>query len=460
MKILVINISLRPKSQQLFFPIGLGYIVSAIDRAGFDLEILDIDAHRYSDETVARLIGKKHYDVVTFGCIVTGYKIVKTLAELIKVHRKEILIICGNSVASSIPELLLSKTEVDIAVIGEGDITIVELLRAIENKEPLEQVNGICFKRGDQIVATSPRKIIADLDSIPLINWDLFDMDIYIPKSKTRCPKPCPIDYDSIRLISVNTARGCLYHCTFCYHVFIKDKYRVRSPQSICTEIKLLKEKYGINYIAFSDELTFYSIKQCENFVDTFLKENLQIYWDADCRANLFEEKDFGLVKKLKAAGCNGLGYSLESTNPEILRAMNKNISSRQFSVQSKVLQRAGLATWTSLVIGYPQETETSINETFNCCYENDIYPSVGYILPQPGTPIYDFAIKTGKIKDKESYLLSTGDRQDFSINFTRMDQDRIEALVGRNLQKISDKLNLGLKKDGLIKTGVYRSKN
>ena len=458
MKVLLINISLRPESPQLLFPIGLGCIASAIDRAGFDLEILDIDAHRYTDEEVERFIKEKEYDVVAFGCIVTGYKIVKKLAEVIKKHKK-VPIICGNSVASSIPDLLLSRTRVDIAVIGEGDITIVELLKTIENNESLEKVDGIYFKHDGKIISTPPRSVIADLDTIPPINFDLFDIDIYISKSKTGCSEPYPIDYDLIKAMPVNTARGCLYRCTFCYHVFRNNKYRVRSPQSICEEIKLLKEKYDINYVWFFDELTFYSIKQCENFVDTMLKENLEVYWTADCRADLFREEDFDLAVKLKKSGCVGLGYSLESANEDILKAMNKKMKPSQFAVQTKVLQRAGIATLTSLVLGYPQETEESIKQTYDCCYDNDIYPSTGYILPQPSTPIYDYAIRTGKIKDEEEYLLSIGDRQDFSINFTQMEQSRIEQIVKENLLRISEKLNMGLDEKKLIKTGVYRVK-
>ncbi|MFW9917765.1 MAG: cobalamin-dependent protein, partial [Candidatus Thorarchaeota archaeon] len=118
MKVLMINICLRPEHPRLLFPIGLGYVASAVKKAGFDLEILDVDAYRYTDEEVEQFIKEKDYDVVAFGCIVTGYKIVKKLAETIKKH-KRVPIVCGNSVASSIPELLLSGTKVDIAVIGE-----------------------------------------------------------------------------------------------------------------------------------------------------------------------------------------------------------------------------------------------------------------------------------------------------------------------------------------------------
>src|SRR3989338_5370387 len=119
MKILLINICLRPNSRKIIFPIGFGYIATAVKKAGFNFEILDLDALRLSDEEIEGYIKKTNFDVAAFGCMVTGYKYVKKLAEIIKKH-KEVPIIVGNSVASSIPEILLEKTKADIGVRGEG----------------------------------------------------------------------------------------------------------------------------------------------------------------------------------------------------------------------------------------------------------------------------------------------------------------------------------------------------
>lgn len=459
MKVLLINISLRPESPTLLPPLGLAYIATAIHNAGFELEILDIDAHRYNDDEVESMIREKHYDVAAMGCIVTGYKEVKKLCSLIKKY-KNVPIIVGNSVASSVPELLLENTEADIAVIGEGDITDIEVLKALEKKEDLSNIKGIYYKKDGKIYSTTLREAINDVDSIPFINWDLFDIDIYIEKSKVYMNEPYPVPYEELRSLPVNTARGCAFNCTFCYHVFKKDKYRVRSPKSVCDEMKLLKEKYGINYVNLFDELTFYSIKQCEEFVDTLLKYDLGISWKACCRGNLYKEKDIDLAIKLKKAGCVGLSYSLESANEEILKAMNKKLKTDDFVEQTRVLRKAGLAVWTSLVVGYPQESEETLKETFDCCYDADIYPSVGYLIPLPGTPIYEYARETGAIKDVEEYLLDSGDRQDFRINLTGMDRQRIEEIVKINLKRISEKLNLGLDGEKLIKTVNYKHKS
>lgn len=456
MKVLLINIALRPKSPNLLPPVGLAYVASSIKRAGYDIELIDIDANRYIDEEVENLIKEKAFDVAVFGCIVTAYKTVKKLAKMIKKY-KNVTIMVGNSVATSIPELLLSKTEVDIAAIGEGDVTDVEVLKAIEDNIDLSNVKGIYYKKDGQIFKTPKREAIKELDTLPFIDWSIFDIDKYIERSKYYMNEPYPVPYEELRSLPINTARGCPFNCTFCYHVFKQDKYRVRSPKSICNEMKYLKDEYKINYVNLFDELTFYSAKQCETFVDILLEYNLGVYWKACCRGNIFKKEHINLLKKLKKAGCVGLAYSLESANEGILKAMNKGLKVEDFEEQTRVIKDVDLEVWTSIVIGYPQETEQSLQQTFDVCNELGIYPSVGYLIPLPGTPIYNYAVEKGFIKNEEEYLLNMGDRQDFRMNLTSMRKEDIERIVKENLKRISDKLNLGLDESKLIKTGHYK---
>lgn len=460
MKILVINVSLRPYLEQLIPPVGLGYILTAIDRAGFEYELVDIDAYRYSDKEVEGIIRAKEFDIAAFGCLVSGYKIVKWLAAAIKAKDKKIPVIVGNSVVTSAPELLLTKTQVDIGVMGEGDVTIVELLNALSNKRPLDEVKGICFKRDGKIILTPERELISDVDSIPDINWDLFDIQVYLEKSKMLVPEPYICDYGSLRAMPVNSARGCIYACDFCYHVFRGKKYRPRSPKSICGDIKNVKEKYGVNFVHFYDELTLYSKKQCDELCDEIMREGLNdIIYAASTRSDLLGENDIDLAKKLKKAGFHHIGYSLESADEGILKSMNKKITLSEFKIQTDILQKAGIFTQTSLVIGYPQETLDTIQKTFDACYETNMYPSIGYLVPQPGTPIYEYAKASGRIKDEEDYLLNViGDRQDFRINLTNLKQEEIEGAVKENLHKLAKKLNLNLSESRLIKTGHYKA--
>ena len=183
MKAVLINICLRPDVEKILYPVGLGYIASAIARTNHEVQIVDMDTRRMTFEELEAEMRSLDFDVVGFGCIVTGYKIVKRLASLAKRVNPDAAVIVGNSVASSVPETLLAKTEVDVAVIGEGDETIVELLHCLEDRGDLKTVKGICFREDGRMACTGPRRPWLDVDAIAPPDWELFDARRYVAAS-------------------------------------------------------------------------------------------------------------------------------------------------------------------------------------------------------------------------------------------------------------------------------------
>lgn len=457
MKILAINICLRGGSSRLIPPVGLGYILTALTNAGFEFDLLDLDLNRELNENIEGALKKFSFDVVIMGCIVTGYRHIKKISSIVKELNKDSIIIVGNSAASSIPELLLEKTDVDIAVIGEGDITIIKILNALKERKTLGNIRGIYFKKRGEIFKTGKRDLIQNIDELPFINWDIFDIHAYLRKSNELANEPCPIDYEDRIVMSVPVARGCRYNCSFCYHVFKGCKYRARSVQSIIMEIKSLKKKYNINYINFWDDMTFASKRYCYEFVRMLRDENINIFWNATTRGDFLSSNDRDLVRGMKKAGCVGLSYSLESANRDILKMMNKHFDPNRLSDQKKILDDFGMASWISIIIGYPGETEEMMNETFDFCLENKFYPSLGYLLPQPGTPIYEYSKEKGFINDEEGFLINMGDRQDLIINICGIESKKMVNLVSNRLSELNEKLNIGLSKEELVKTKCKR---
>lgn len=460
-KILAINLALRPESKVKIFPIGLSYVLSSVQRAGFDFTLVDIDRYRYSDSELDAKLQEKQWDIVLLGCIVTGYRIVKKLLQKIRGIAPGALIVVGNSVAASIPRTLLEKTDADVAVIGEADVTVVDLLDRWTQTGSLTRVEGIWFKDNGAIVKNPVRDVIADIDTIAPPIYDIFDVEAYIVTHRNVIGEPLPMAREKLRAFPVNTARGCINHCTFCYHCFLDVKYRYRSPQNIVSEIEVLSERLGINYALLWDDLTFFSKKQIENFVDRLIERKLEVYWMGAVRGNLFQtDADFNLLLKMKAAGCIWLGYALESANADILKAMKKNVSLPQFKRQKQLLDKSGISSGTSIVLGYPQETPETIAETYQFCLDLGLYPSTGFLLPQPGTPVYQAARDNGKIPDEEEYLLRMGDRQDLRINLTEMGDAEFVQSVTYWLQKLNRDLSLGLDEHTLIKTQYKRTQD
>lgn len=456
MNIAIINISIRPWMDKPVFPVGLAYVASALHRAEYDFDIIDIDARRYSDAELEEVLCKKSYDVIAFGTLVSAYKNAQKVAKIARRTNPKAIIIAGNSVASSIPAHLLTHTEVDIAVKGEGDLTIINIMRKLEKNKSLKDlcdVKGLVYFYEGQIIDTGYEEPIKDVNDIPFPQWDLFNIDFYISKQINEVSEPYPMPKEDMRAFLVNTARGCPFRCTFCYHVFQYCPYRYRSAESIISEVATLQERYRVNYIQFWDELTFFSKKQAKAFVREVSSRGVKFYWTATIRGNLFSDEDVDLLLELKEAGCTGLGYSLESADPGILKSMNKKMTCEQFKSQKRTIDKAGIRSYTSLVIGFPQETLETIKKTFDVCYELNIYPSTGFLLPQPGTPMFEVARQMGYVDNLESFLQQMGDRQDLRFNLTNIPDDVLLSEVEKHLKRISDKVGLNLSQGNLIKT-------
>lgn len=453
MRIVFINSSLRPDAKRRQLPVGLAYIMTAVKRAGFEFDLIDMDINNLSMQDLEDMLGKTMYDVYAFGCIVTGFRFVRQIAEIVKTVNPVSTVIAGNSVATSVPDILLQNTKVDIAVMGEGDVTIVELLKAIENGKNIEEVQGIAFNRNGKIVYTLKRSVMPKLDDIGFPDWELFDLDKYYEYSTANVNV---FSRDNVISFPLNSARGCPYRCTFCYHVFKGEKYRKYSAGKIVEEINRLHNKYNCDFISFWDELTFPSIKSVELLVDKLNGLDFQFSWDAPVRGDLLKMEHVGLIRELKNVGCDNLAFSLESASPEILIAMNKKLHVSQFVEQAKALWEGGVTPLTSIVFGYPQETPETIKRTLDVCEECNIYPSVGFLLPLPGTPIYEWAKDKGHINDEIEYLSRIGDRQDFHINLTSMSDDEFVDLVTNGLQELARKL--GLQLESVYKTGTYKA--
>ncbi len=462
MKILFINLCVRTDTNKKIPNIGLAYVMDAADRAGLDFGLIDIDLHRYSDEEVDNLIAKEEFDIAAFGALSSMYPQVLKISSILRRHHPESTIVLGNTLASSVSQTVLEKTDVNICILGEGENAFVDIINSLDKRSPLDSIAGIAFMNDGKYVKTNRTQVIEDLDAIPFLNFELFDISAYLKNSRYHvvAPEKLPIKFDDLVALPVNTARGCPFACTFCTNAFKGFKYRVRSPKNIVKEIKMRKEQYGINVVNFWDELTFPTAKAAEEFADLAIKEELNIYWIASVRSELFARNKAGLAiaKKLKKAGCHGLAFSLESGNAEILEAMNKKNKVEDFIKQCAILHEAEIDIYTSIIIGFPQETTQTIDETFDVLTKARVYPSVGFLQLLPGTPLYEDAINKGRITEEE-YLMCMGDRQDLRINLTEYDDAYVIDYTARKLTELNKTLKMGLDENALIKTGVWKGK-
>jgi radical SAM superfamily enzyme YgiQ (UPF0313 family) len=184
MKVLLVNPPIREWAKPNCFPEGLGILASCLKKAGHDVEALDINAHRYTKEKVVEIIGKSDYDLIGMGGLITVYGYMGWFADICKqLHPGKPVILGGNAV-TPIPHLIMKNTRADIACIGEGEETLVEVADAIENKRPFKGIPGIWYRNKDgTIINNDARKAIADLDTIPWADRDMFPTEIYVNNS-------------------------------------------------------------------------------------------------------------------------------------------------------------------------------------------------------------------------------------------------------------------------------------
>ena len=460
LKILFVNPCLRRGGFTKLLPVGLGSVMTYFKEKNYNFTLLDIDINEFDNEYVEKYLKRSNFDCILIGTLVTHYKWMKWFVNTAKGSQPNTKIIVGNSVASSIPELFLSKTKADVAIIGEGEISAYETVEAFRLEKDLKTVEGIVFKDAEgNIVLNEPRKV-GNINDFPIIEWDFFDVERYLNKPAVNTDR----NPEKMRVLPIITARGCAFKCTFCHYVFWNDPYRNRTPKSILTEIEFLINKYNVNYIEFWDDLSFASAIQVEKLCDEIIKSDLKFKWNASVRVDLFSrarltiEDSIRVAKKMKKAGCYQVGFSLESGNQEILEMMNKKIEADSFYNTIYILREADIICETSVVFGYPIETRETIKQTFDQCLKAGVYPSIGFLLPLPATGMYDYAKVNGFITDEDRYLESITERQDICINLTKMSDKDIMNQIKKGAAQLNKMLEFGLNEDTYIKTKGFQN--
>jgi radical SAM superfamily enzyme YgiQ (UPF0313 family) len=392
---------------------GVSYISTVVHNAGYKVKIIDV---RLEDNPIAEAIKEVSdgVDVVGVATYEDNFPFIEEVVRNIKQESGDKLIILGGSLVTSVPSVVMKNILADIAVLGEGEITILELLDLITQNElgKLNEIKGICYKdNSGNLVFTEKRPQMKDLDSLPVMNLSLW---------------PSVQNNPVIKEIFFSHSRGCYMNCSFCYRT--TPQLSLKSIEKFRQELKELKIKHKFEFIYFVD-LTFAIEKKRTEEICEVLKD-FQASWSCMCRV---QNLDAEILRKMKEAGCQIILYGFESVNQDILDIVHKGITPDEIRNAVRMTQESGIQVGGLFILGLPGETEGSLNKVIEFIEETSSACRVKYLSAIPGTEIYRQALAQGIIKSEVQHLRwlskEKGSFDDEFINFTKLSEQKLREV-------------------------------
>lgn len=360
-------------------PLGLLYLGTYLRANGFKPTIYDStfstweNLQAYLRKNRPRLVG-----------IYTNLITRKRVLDIIQVAREiDAWVILGGPESANYPQEYLNAGA-HIIVIGEGELTLLELLRCFEKYQEfpiscLKEIPGLIFQKDEQYIRTPPRTPIAALDCIPIPDRDLIPMQPYLDTWKNAQ------GYTSLSLI---TARGCPYRCNWCSHAVFGYSHRRRSPENVLAEVQYLKEKYDPDCLWYADDVFTIHTGWIQQFASLLKKHGLRIPFETISREDRLNES---IIQLLSEMGCKRLWIGAESGSQRILNAMERRTRAERIPYLTSLLRAYGIESGLFIMLGYDEETWDDINQTYRMLREarpNIFLHTVAY--PIKGTPFYD----------------------------------------------------------------------
>lgn len=400
---------------ELFPPLGLAYIAAVLEERGFDVEIIDLLAEGSNNvkvlnnglirvgldlEDVKNRIKSFNPDIVGISCPYTSsateaHKVAKVVRETFP----EAYIVFGGAHASSMPEVVLKDENIHAVVLGEGEMTFLNMVENMRKGEDIFKLNGVAFRKNKEVVRTPPREFIQDLDTLPFPAWHLLPMDIYLGDQRAhmytiRSPRT-----------SIITSRGCPFNCVFCsIHSIWGHKWRPRSPENVVSEIEFLVEKYKIKELAILDDNFTLDRKRVIRICNEIININLDIKWSTPNGVAIWT-LDKKTLTVMKRSGYYRATFGIESGCKETLRFIRKPINLDHARKVINHCHELGLWVYSTFVIGFPRETLSSINQTIEFAKKSGLDFAAFYIAtPYPGTDLCKIFKAEGLVKDDGLY--------------------------------------------------------
>ncbi len=378
-------------------PLGLLYIAKQLERRNQRVVLVDFVAEPFSEEKLQNLLKKTDVVCVTITTQIASSA--KKLVAYIKKTSPNIIVIIGGPHCTLQGQQVLQEIHADIAVIGDGEETINELLDVFDEKKTLANVQGIYYRETGEIKAGLPAREIENLDTIPFPSRHLVQHYSYGKRQISGVTF-----FAKGQITSMVTTRGCPFNCRFCVSKSIFRNYRSRSTENVIEEFEEIAKEYDSVFVVDDNFLT--DKKRAENIMDSLIEKNLDLeIWIAGVRVTDADEQ---LFQKMKKAGVKSIEFGIESGNQDVLDYYNKKITLDQIRKAVKLSKKTGFLTIGNFIVGAPIEMEKHIEDTIR--FAKKLNLDFAFFFPfqyMKGSALWDDAVKKGIIKENELFVMN-----------------------------------------------------
>ncbi len=372
-------------------PLNLAYLAANLEKYNYEVAIIDCNNKYNIEDDILSLIESGKPILIGLTCTSPLFNNAKSIAEFIKKKGSSTPIVLGGIHATLVPKLMEEETMFDFLVSGEGEQTIVELVRTIENKDDFSRVDGLVFRKEGMVIFNQPRQQIENLDDLPFPDRNLFENQAY------RYP-----DALYAKTASMITSRGCPGRCIYCASQNIFPKVKIRSAENVVEEIEILAKEFGIKEIHFWDDNFIISKSRVLKIRDLLKEKNIKVKFafPNGIRADMV---DYELLLALKEMGVYNVSFGVESGSQKILDSTKKKITLEKIRNAFVLAKKLKFETWGFFMIGFPGETEDDVNKTIE--FAKEINPDIvkfNILIPYPGTEVNRQLSKQGLIIEKD----------------------------------------------------------
>ena len=374
---------------------------------GYDVTIVDASV---TPDYQARVL-EACKDALCFGTTsIIGYQTYHSALVSREVRKAfpNLPIIAGGWFPSIKQDMVIEQACADVVVMGQGEITFMEVLEALRTGSSLEGIDGIAFRKNGEIV-TNPRRKITDLNSLPPMPYHLIDFEKYFASDSCDFIKLLLNSHtgtdnmaNAIRSLYYFSSYGCPDACTFCCSPGVTQRrYTAIEADRIVDEIEYLVRKHHINYVEFQDANWAVDQRRVLEFCEGILKRGIKIHWAATAESHILNKFDEGVIDAMNESGCMCLLIGAEAADPDTLKLIRKNIKPGDIQTTCERLSKRRIVPNVLYIVGFAGESEESIESTINEACEIIyrwplVYIQFALFLPIPGTPLHAKALALG----------------------------------------------------------------